>query len=400
MDKKRILYLLQQYYNNTLSVAETTELSQLIDQIGHEDAIAVLTETINTFSEPENGAVNIDETEIKAKVNQILSVDRRYPVKTIKHPKTRLLKYSIAAAAAIIALVGSYLVFQNFSNLIRDNPIAEANQKDVQPGQAGAILVLSDGREVLLDSAGSSQVIIDHNGSKIKVSNGRVVYLDGKKTTDPEHNLNSIRTPAGRQYHLTLSDGTEVWLNAASSMEYPVAFSEKTRKVSISGEAYFEVAKNAKQPFIVSIKNSKTNIEVLGTHFNINSYADHGSYKTTLLEGSIKLSTGKRQLLLKPNQQAVSQPDSEQIELISNVNAEDILAWKNDLFHFNQASIEDVMRELARWYNIEVVYEGSRPTGTFTGKIQKGLTLRQALKILGATRVQYELTTDNKLLIQ
>lgn len=397
MYNKRILDLLEQYYNNTLSVEETVELSQLIDKTGHEEAIALLTETINTFTAPENEDISIDETEIKAKVNQILSLDKQHQVRTIvKYPKIRWLKYSVAAA--IMVVIGSYLFYQNFNESINQGNIAEVNQKDVQPGKTGAILVLSDGREVLLDSTGSSKAIINHDGSKIKVSNGHVVYLDGRKSA--ENSLNSIRTPSGRQYHLTLSDGTKVWLNAASSIEYPVAFNGKTRKVTISGEAYFEVAKNAKQPFIVNIENSKTNIEVLGTHFNINTYADNGSYKTTLLEGSIKLSTGKRKLLLQPNQQAVSQPDSEQVLLINNVNSGDILAWKNNLFHFNQASIGDVMLELARWYNIQVIYEGTKPPGTFTGKIQKDLTLRQALKILGATRVRYQLTEDNKLIIQ
>lgn len=397
MYNKRILDLLEQYYNNTLSVEETVELSQLIDKTGHEEAIALLTETINTFTEPENEDVSIDETEIKAKVNQILSLDKRHQLETtVKYPKIRWLKYSVAAA--IMVMIGSYLFYQNFNEPINQANIAEANQKDVQPGKTGAILVLSDGREVLLDSAGSSKEIINHDGSKIKVSNGHVVYLDGRKSA--ENSLNSIRTSSGRQYNLTLSDGTKVWLNAASSIEYPVAFNGKTRKVTISGEAYFEVAKNAQQPFIVNIENSKTNIEVLGTHFNVNSYADNGSYKTTLLEGSIELSTGKRKFLLQPNQQAVSQPDAEQVQLINNINSEDILAWKNQLFHFNQASIGDVMLELARWYNIQVIYEGTKPPGTFTGKIQKGLTLRQALKILGATRVRYQLTEDNKLIIQ
>ena len=397
MYNKRILDLLEQYYNNTLSVEETVELSQLIDKTGHEDAIALLTETINTFTAPENEDISIDEIKIKAKVNQILSLDKQHQVRTIvKYPKIRWLKYSVAAA--IMVVIGSYLFYQNFKESVNQGNIAEVNQKDVQPGKAGAILVLSDGREVVLDSAGSSKEIISLDGSKIKVSNGQVVYLDGKKSA--ENSLNTIRTSLGRQYNVTLSDGTKVWLNAASSIEYPVAFNGRTRKVTISGEAYFEVAKNAKQPFIVNIENSKTDIEVLGTHFNVNSYADNGSYKTTLLEGSIKLSTGKRKFLLQPNQQAISQPDAEQVQFINNVSSEDILAWKNHLFHFNQASIGDVMLELARWYNIQVVYEGTKPPGTFTGKIQKDLTLRQALKILGATRVRYQLTDDNKLIIQ
>lgn len=393
---ERIRYLLEQYYNNTLSHSETAELSRLLNVTDQEELIDILTLTMGPFSATENPSV--DEAEINTQVSKILAVDKNFQLKTTRNTSIfRLLKYS--AVAATVIFVGSYFLFyQNRTNL--DQKIrTEETEKDVQPGRNGAILVLSDGTQVPLDSASARKVFINPDGSKIQIRNGQVVYLDSKNIDG--NDLNSIKTPVGRKYSITLSDGTKVWLNASSSIAYPISFlKKKARKVTISGEVYFEVAKNPQKPFIVNIQNSQTNIEVLGTHFNINTYSDNGNYKTTLLHGSIKLNTGKRHYLLTPNQQAVSQPGSEQVQVINNINSEDILAWKNDLFHFNEASIDDVMSELARWYSIVVVYDGPKPQSTFTGKIQKNLTLKQALKILGATRVKYELTQDNKLIIQ
>ena len=398
MHKERISYLLNRYYENSLSYDESIELSLLINETDQDEVINALSKIISAAPEPESENVDFDEAEIKYRVSQILALDSHLEIKAVAvKSKFKLLKYGVAAAAAVlIVLLGTYIISRNsFIGSANSNNIAKTI--DVQPGNKGAVLVLSDGTEVLLDSVSNGKVIVGRDGSKIRIDNGQIVYLD---KTAKASNINTVRTPKGRQYHLTLSDGTKVWLNAASSIEYPVAFTTGARKVTISGEAYFEVAKNPKKPFRVNIADSKTNIEVLGTHFNVNTYADNGNYKTTLLEGSIKLNTGKLEFLLKPNQQAITQPQSDQFQIIENINPEDIVAWKNDLFYFNEASIDDVMQELARWYNIDVSYQGSKPSGTFTGKIDKNLTLRQALKILGATRVKYELLQNNKLIIQ
>lgn len=394
MRNERIRYLLEKYYNNTLTHAGTTELSRLLDTTDQEELVEVLTSTMGSISETETTVV--DEADINKKVNKILALDKNLQLrKAHDAPVRKLLRYG-AVAATIIFIGFCWMFYQNF--------ITGAEQKtaqierDIQPGHEGAILVLSDGTKVSLDSAPDSKVIVNRNGSKIRISNGQVVYLDSKNIGENE--LNSIKTPAGRKYNITLSDGTKVWLNASSSIEYPITFAKKSRKVTISGEVYLEVAKKPEQPFILTIQNTRTNIQVLGTHFNVNTYADKGDYKTTLLEGSIKLNTGKRNYLLKPNQQAVSRPDADDVQVINDINPEDIMAWKYDLFRFHEADIDEVMSELARWYDITVVYETNKPQSTFTGKIQKNLTLRQALKILGATRVKYELTQDNKLIIK
>jgi ferric-dicitrate binding protein FerR (iron transport regulator) len=382
-----------------LSTDDTAELAHLID-VTDQNKIADILAQLMAASAEQQKDYHIDDKEFSAKVEQILAIDSTFDTAAInKAPKRALLRYLTAAAAAIIVLLGTYWMIANGGlDLKKTAGIAKTTESDVQPGQNGAILVLSDGTEVLLDSLGNSNLIVDGNGTKIKVQNGQITYLNNQ--SKGTNTINSVKTPKGRQYSLQLADGTKVWLNAASSIQYPVTFAKANRKVSISGEVYFEVAKDQKRPFIVNIEQSNTSIRVLGTHFNVNTYADNGTFKTSLLEGSIRLNTGEKQYLLEPNQQAISQPTTAQIQLIKGINTEDILAWKNDLFFFNEASLDDVMRELARWYDIEVVYEGHQPTGTFTGKIGKNLTLRQTLKILGATQVKYELTANNKLIIK
>ncbi len=192
---------------------------------------------------------------------------------------------------------------------------------------------------------------------------------------------NTISTPKGRQFTLQLPDGSKVWLNAASSLRYPVAFAGAERKVEITGEAYFEVAKNKKMPFKVSI-NNKTTVEVLGTHFNVNAYNDEETIKTTLLEGVVKVSHEKQTQLLQPGEQAsVSQPSQKSQSItVQTTDVDAAVAWKNGTFSFTNASLETVMRQLARWYDIEVEFVGAVPGGAFSGEIDRALSLDQVLK--------------------
>jgi len=196
---------------------------------------------------------------------------------------------------------------------------------------------------------------------------------------------------------LTLPDGTRVWLNAASSLTYPTSFSGNERRVSVTGEAYFEVAHNQQLPFRVSV-NNRTTIEVLGTHFNVNAYSDEASISTTLLEGKVKVMAGKKFQMLSPGQQAQV---SASMDLRWNKNADlrETIAWKNGAFSFNQADLPTVLRQLSRWYNIQVEYLGKIPEAKFTGEIGRSLTLDQVLKGLAKTRINYRIETGNKLLI-
>lgn len=306
-----------------------------------------------------------------------------------------------SSVAALLLLAAGTLVW-HFRKQGAHSTIAVSVLHDALPGKSGAVLTLADGRQVVLDSAGNG-VIATQNGTKVLLKGGQLAYdATGKTTTATVYN--TMTTPKGKQYQVILPDGTKVWLNADSRLTYPTAFAGSERKVSITGEAYFEVTHNAKMPFKVTA-NGNTEVEVLGTHFNINAYNDETNIKTTLLEGSVKVSatnhsslTPGLSLVLKPGQQADRKPDGV-LRIVDNVDVEQAVAWKNGLFSFRDADIETVMRQLARWYNVEVRYEGNLPKRDFNGEMGKTLTLDQVLKGLSKTRVHYRIENGNQLII-
>lgn len=282
----------------------------------------------------------------------------------------------------------SWWILGNRENNEKERIVAVQHSIDVPPGKNGAILKLADGREVVLDSLADG-VVATQLGTKVELKNGQLVYDAGKKSLG-EILYNTMTTPKGRQFQLVLPDGTRVWLNAASSITYPAFFTGSSRRVKVSGEAYFEVAKMKDMPFHVTI-NDGAEVKVLGTHFNINAYEEEQAIKATLLEGSIQASfsgAGKtpEYVILKPGQQAEITND-QTIKLNESVNTDQVMAWKNGLFNFENASLEDVMRQLSRWYNIEVVYERSIPQMVFGGEMSRNVSLAGLLN--GLKRVGF-----------
>ncbi len=297
--------------------------------------------------------------------------------------------WTAAAAAIVILLVGGYLLRQP-GDL---KEIAAAKNKiiplenDAAPGGNKAVLTLSDGSQIILDSANDGMIAKQGNVKVIKLNTGQLAYTD-QGISSKEMQYNTITTPKGGQYKIVLSDGTETWLNAASSIRYPVAFTGSTREVEVSGEVYFEVTKNAKQPFIVRKMNGDATIQVLGTHFNVNAYDDENEIKVTLLEGSVKVKseTGSQpsEAVIKPGQQAILTHDS-RLTTLNSVDLDEVMAWKNGKFDFGEkANIEDIMRQLARWYDVEVEYKG-KITQQFWGSISRNVNASQVFKILEAT---------------
>lgn len=244
-------------------------------------------------------------------------------------------------------------------------------QTDIAPGGDKAILILADGSSVVLDSTANGTINTQGNIRVLKLNAGQLAYnVEGSSAVNTEMVYNTIKTPRGGQYQVTLSDGTIVWLNAASSLRFPVSFSDKNRTVEITGEAYFEVASDKKKPFIVKANNSET--EVFGTHFNINAYSDENSIKTTLLEGKVKVRvTGDADnegLFLKPGQQSVIRNAS--IRINRNADLEETMAWKNGRFQFNSTDLQAILRQIARWYDVDVVYQDSVDL-QFTGQLPR-----------------------------
>jgi ferric-dicitrate binding protein FerR (iron transport regulator) len=239
------------------------------------------------------------------------------------------------------------------------------------------ILILGNGHKVVLNK--SSQLSMrEKDGSLLSNADSTLKY-DSRKSDNQEIVYNTIVVPRGGQYQLILADGSKVWINSASSLRYPTAFSGKTREVYLDGEAYFEVAHNANSPF--KVKTARAEVQVLGTHFNVNAYQDEAACKTTLLEGSVEVKTPTGDQIIKPGQQDVANSDGSQI-VDSNVNLEEEVAWKNGLFFFKDAGIQEIMRQACRWYDLKVAYEGPAPDIRFTGKMSRKVNAAGLINIL------------------
>ncbi len=294
-----------------------------------------------------------------------------------------LRKWSWAAAIIIVTLgVGTYFFTTNKKNAT--TPPVALTPVDIAPGKNGAILTLADGTQVLLDSLGNG-IIATENGAQILLNDNSVSYKQDA-TNGKEIVYNTMSTPKGRQFRVSLPDGTQVWLNSASSLRYPTVFSGKERKITLTGEGYFEVAKNKKMPFKVNI-NNKAEVEVLGTQFNVNAYDNEKSIAATLLEGSIKVAKGKESSTIKPGEQVQV---TERISTPQKADLEKVMAWKNNLFNFENAKLDEIMRQLERWYDIDVVYEKGVPNVALTGEITRGVTLNELLTALEKLGVRYK----------
>jgi transmembrane sensor len=302
-------------------------------------------------------------------------------------------------AAILIGLAFITCIFVYKAKTAADTQTAALKKNEVkfdaEPGQNKATLTLANGSKLELNSAKIGVLAKAGHISVKKTKDGQLIYLiTPSKNADANTPIafNTINTPIGGQYQVILPDGTKVWLNAASSLKYPTLFKGGQRTVELTGEAYFEVTKNAAMPFYVKVNNMQ--VKVLGTHFNIMAYSNEPAVKTTLLEGSVQLSSGAAINKLKPGQQGMLK--NGQIT-VSDINAEHAIAWKNGYFEFNRSGIHEIMNQLARWYDIEIAYEGNMPDDEFVGKIERSAKLSQVLNILKLSKIHFVL--ENKKLI-
>lgn len=308
--------------------------------------------------------------------------------KPVKTPTKRIkLQPYQQIAAAILLMLGSYAIYQ----LVlpeQNNPIALVVAKPTNGKTNDVMLTLSDGRTVKLTDIQSGKVA-DESGISIEKSvDGTIVYtvksdmFSNVGENVGENKYNTISTPNGQLSQISLPDGTKVWLNAESSLKYPIAFNEEKRVVELTGEGYFEVAKNKEKPFIVRAKD--TEVKVLGTKFNVSAYANDNFTKTTLAEGLVSISREKSSKLLRPNQQALTLENQKDIA-ISNVDTEEALAWKSGYFMFNNMDIKTVMTMISRWYNIDVEYQGSIENEVFIGTVARFDHLEKLLSTIELT---------------
>lgn len=266
---------------------------------------------------------------------------------------------------------------------------------DISPGHSAAILTLSDGSTIVLDTVANGTVAQQGNSKVLKL-NGQIAYRNTySKGINEKPVYNTITTARGNQYQLVLTDGTKVWLNAASSIRFPAAFTNHQRSIEITGEAYFEVApllaNGQKVPFVVKINTasgSAGEVHVLGTHFNINAYDDEPAIRTTLSEGKVKVVREGRSVLLQPLQQAILNRSSEQLK-VQPADIEEAIAWKTGMFEFRDASLQSIVRQLSRWYDVDVSFSGAVSTKLYNGSIRRQATLSQVLQILKLAGVSY-----------
>jgi transmembrane sensor len=297
----------------------------------------------------------------------------------------------LAAAATVLLFIG-------ISTFVIRSPKPTQKsityKKNIPPGTNNAILTLSNGQQIVLSAVTNGQLARQGNAVINRVSNNAITY-NANDEDEGKPQYNTLTTPAGGQHTLTLSDGTKVWLNAASSIKFPVAFAGTERRVEITGEAYFEVIHNTQKPFRV-IARGQT-IEDLGTHFDVNSYTDEPVVKTTLIEGKVQVTKNASSAILEPGQQALSFND----EKIKVVKADTtlVLAWKNGLFKFRNASLAEVTRQLARWYNVKIVLEGNISDRQFSGEITRDVNMSEVLDILSYLKINFQTEQEGEQIV-
>lgn len=335
--------------------------------------------------------------EILEKIHQKITAAKRNSSKT---PVVPFKWISIAASFLLLAFSAYFFLYKKTSTpvIVAENLTKQPLLNDFVPGGDKAVLTLADGSVVILDDASNGNIAIQGAVRVQKVNDGKLQYQASGDELETVYN--SVTTPKGGKFQLTLSDGTKVWLNASSSLKFPVVFNGNERKVELHGEGYFEVAENKQKPFRVDVAG-KGEVEVLGTHFNVNAYADEASLNTTLLEGSVKVRAGSnaKPSMLVPGQQAKIFPNGE-LRTTNNINLEEVVAWKNGKFHFGESTdMETVMRQIGRWYDVEVEYSGNFSGKHLGGTISREVNASKVFEMLEMTGIAKFRIVGKKVLV-
>ncbi len=386
----RLQVLIRSYLQDRATDDEVTEMLVLLRTEPKENVMSLLESSVaDDDSLPAKTVVDWHamwaaiEMEMDAEKNLVQT-----PVRSVWQNRKRWFSF---AAILLLLITGGYWIsvqVEKKETLAKTTSVA----KEILPGTTGAVLTLPDGKIIVLDTASNGLLAASGGTSFVKGSGGVMVAAGGSSTVA----YATLATNMQRTQTITLADSTRVWLNAGSSIYFPLAFTGKDRRVTITGEVYFEVAENKTKPFYVKVGDAE--IKVLGTHFNINAYADEKFVKTTLLTGSIALTKGSLSGLLKPGQQASFAPGIANLMITDESAASDAIAWVHGFFHFEKADIHTVMRQIARWYDVEVVYQGNVTVDRFGGDLQRNLPLSAILKALEKSQVHFKIE-DRKLIV-
>lgn len=394
---EKLRFLFNLYITEQIDKEQERELMSLISAKESDDEIrAIIRDCFDNL--PETYAMSEQSAQMVFE-----RICRRRVVTTLwtKRSKGEKIFRAITATAAVLLIALSVLIFREPEKVEEINKIVKIEKpvekplykNDVRPGGNKAILILADGRKIVLDNASDGKLGEQGNAIITKLDSGSVAYnlVALNNSESGKVMFNTITTPRGGKFTITLPDGTTVWLNASSTLKFPTSFAGKERRVDLTGEAYFEVAQNIEKPFIVIAANSR--VKVCGTHFNVMAYPEDSESKTTLLEGSVEVSPAKAGksgvessvVTLTPGQQASMNVSNE--ILVKEADTEEVIAWKNGLFIFKNEGIESIMQKISRWYGVEIVYEADFIPSTFTGKISRSENISGVLRMLELTEV-------------
>ena len=391
---ERLEILFEKYYKGQATHEEMAELQELLARTDDNGLSDLVTSAWETLEQPDPQLAIPDAEGLKKILGDKHPGELLVPAaRTGRIGRIRTWAWAAAAMLAGVMAVGAYYLVNRNGN---QTTKVVARVSDVAPGTNKAILTLSDGSSLTLDSAGT-QVI--RQGATAIQQQGASLKYDAKRGAATVYN--KLSTPRGGQFQVVLSDGTKVWLNAASSIRYATVFTETERTVEVNGEAYFEVAPDQNRPFKVVI-NDHYAIYVLGTSFNIKAYADEPPFKTTLLEGAVKAAlTGdnEKSIVIKPGQQVQLRENDRSLQLVKEVNIEQEMAWKYGNFNFEGQTLEEVMKQISRWYDIDVVFENGVPPISFGGGMSRDVNLNAVLDFLRDSRIHFRLEKNGKRLI-
>jgi len=391
--------LFEKYIHRNYTAEERNEF---LDMVAHEDFNNHLKELVSEEVKANVPDHIMDAEKADEIFDKIIKTANEEDVSVRSMKKIHYIRWWAAAIVIIVVACGYFLFHDTTSPALAQNGSVKKNTAvahDAAPGHSGAILTLANGEKVVLDSLHNG-LLASQGTVKIIKQGNNVTYQYGNERSG-EILYNTMTTPNGRQYQLELSDGTKVWLDAGSSITYPASFIGNERKVEITGEAYFEVktlfipgkSGNRKMPFTVVINprsRLKREIQVLGTHFNINAYDNEVSAKITLLEGSVKVFNESSSVTIQPGEQAVLDNEAHKMSVV-NADVNEAVAWKDGFFSFKNAGIETIMRQVERWYDVQVVYEGEKPKDRYGGEVSKNVNASEMLKILEVSGVHFQI---------
>lgn len=387
--ENRYQYLLSRFNSGTATADELAELERLLADPEATGMLQELWEKIPA------DARFFEAGKSETMLASILQRNRK--VVNMIPAQKRSIRIWWVAAACTIAVIGTLLLIliQPTNDIDKKTVAKQEPDSLIVPGGDKAVLLLDDGSMITLDSTGNGTISLQ-GATNVSKAGGQVIYaLNEAPAAATKVFYNTLKTRRGGQYQLVLADGTKVWMNASSSLRFPTAFPGKERIVELTGEAYFEVAKDAQRTFSVQVNGIAVN--VLGTHFNVMAYENEAATAITLLEGAVNVTKDNNTVRLRPGQQARFQPGAA-IQVINNVNLDETVAWKNGYFQLDHTPLDVLMRQVERWYDVDVVYEGKIPNRQFGGKIPRKSDIKEVMKLLELSNVHSRIE-GNKITI-